>query len=127
MSQTVLNDLYHYWGNDLTVANSGDFLTAQTLIRSQQRVLRRLLTNPGDYVFQPSYGAGLPQWIGQPLDVAKLTALIVSQMQLEDSVAQSPAPTVALTQPDSSTISVTVNYTEAATNTPVVLSFNVSN
>jgi hypothetical protein len=69
-----LSDLNHYIGNDLTASNTGDLQPVDTTVRGQQRVLRRLLTNPGDYIFHPNYGAGLPQWIGRTADLAEMRA-----------------------------------------------------
>jgi hypothetical protein len=125
----MINDLYHYWGSDVSTGPTGDLLTVSSTLLGQQRVLRRLLTNPGDYVFQPSYGAGLPAYVGQPMDVGKITALIKSQLLLESAVAKTPPPqiTVAQSPTDLTALAVTIAYNDAATNTPVVLSFNVSN
>lgn len=125
---STLTDLYHYWGADLQPGNTGDLMPVSGTIRGQQRILRRLLTNPGDYIAQPNYGAGLPQYVGQPMDVAKITALIRSQILLEDAVAPTPAPqiTVQQTAPDLTGLAVRIAYNDAATNSPVVLSFNVT-
>lgn len=125
----MINDISHYWGSDLSPGTTGDLSTANGTTRGQQRVLRRLLTNPGDYVFQPNYGAGLPSFVGQPLDAGKVAALIRSQILLEESVASAPAPQISVqTAPtDPSAIAVTIAYNDAATGKPVVLSFNVSN
>ena len=128
MSSTV-SDINHYWGGDLAPGITGDLLTADGATRGQQRILRRLLTNPGDYVFQPNYGAGLPQYVGRLLDVGKLTALIRSHILLEESVAKNPAPQITVQQmtTDLTGLSVRIYYYDAGTNSPVVLSFNVSN
>lgn len=125
----MINDLYHYWGSDVSTGPTGDLLTVSATLLGQQRVLRRLLTNPGDYVFQPDYGAGLPAYVGQPMDVGKITALIRAHMLLEPSVAKVPAPqiTVAQATTDLTALAVTIAYNDAASNLPVVLSFNVSN
>lgn len=125
----MINDIYHYWGSDLSLGGGGDLLTTDGTIRGQQRVLRRLLTNPGDYVFQPDYGAGLPSFVGQPIDPGKVAGLIRAQILLEDSVAQDPAPQISVQSAptDPSAIAVTIAYNDAASGKPVVLSFNVSN
>lgn len=125
----MISDIAHYFGGDLAPGITGDLAPASGTLRGQQRVLRRLLTNPGDYVFQPSYGAGLPQWIGRLLDVGKVSALIRSQILLEDSVAKLPPPVITVTQTptDLTGLAVRIAYNDAATNAPVVLSFNVSN
>lgn len=130
---TTLNDLYHYWGTDLTASSTGDLLTVNGTVRGQQRVLRRLLTNPatdtapGDYIFEPDYGAGLPQFIGQPFDRQKIIARIRGQMLLEDAVASAPPPVIDVAQisTDNTAFSVSITYQDAATNTQVTLSFNV--
>ena len=130
---TTLNDLYHYWGTDLTASSTGDLLTVNGTVRGQQRVLRRLLTNPatdtapGDYIFEPDYGAGLPQFIGQPFDRQKIIARIRGQMLLEGAVASVPPPVIDVAQisADNTAFSVSITYQDAATNTQVTLSFDV--
>jgi phage baseplate assembly protein W len=124
----MLNDISHWWGNDVSSNATGDLQTANLTNRGQQRVLRRLLTNPGDYIFQPTYGAGLAQWVGQLMDIAKVTSLIKSQIALEDSVAKTPAPQITIQQnpADLSGFAVVIAYNDATNNTPTVLSFNVS-
>lgn len=125
----MISDVYHYWGSDLVAGNTGDLLLATGTDLGQQRVLRRLLTNPGDYLFEPEYGAGLPAWVGLPLDAAKVSAVIRDQMLLEASVAQLPPPDiqVATSASDPSAIDVTIRYQDANTDQPVVLRFTVSN
>jgi hypothetical protein len=124
---STLADLWHYFGGDLAVASNGDLQTVTGTLRGQQRVLRRLLTNPGGYLFEPTYGAGLPSFIGLPLDVPKLTALIRSQMALEDSVAQLPAPVISVSATaDPSAFAVSLQYNDADTGAPVILSFPVA-
>ncbi len=54
-------DLSHQWGDDLTVGPTGDMALVTGSVFGQQRVLRRLMTNPGDYIWQLDYGAGLAQ------------------------------------------------------------------
>jgi len=130
---SLLADLSHYFGGDLSSSNIGDLATATGTLRGQQRVLRRLLTNPatattpGDYISEPTYGAGLPSFIGKTLDIAKLRALIIAQMLLEDSVAATPTPVVTITtNNDVTEISVQINYNDQPSNKPVVLSFTIS-
>lgn len=124
----MLNDLNHYWGSDLQPGPTGDLGLASGTLRGQQRVLRRLLTNPGDYVFEPTYGAGLPRFVGQTVDPAKVVAVIRSQLMLEPSVAKLPVPQITVRQlaTDATGLTVTIAYNDAAGNQPVVLSFNVA-
>lgn len=126
---SILADFDHYIGGDISTSNTGGIAIVTGTLRGQQRVLRRLLTNPGDYIFEPDYGAGLAQWIGRNADLNKLKALIVGQIALEPSVAANPAPQIALTQianPDGGGFAVSIAYTDAATGQPVTLSFNVT-
>lgn len=120
-----MNDLYCYWGSDLTASATGDLLPVDTTIRGQQRILRRLLTNPGDYIFHPEYGAGLPRFVGSVADPQKIRALIRGQVLLEDSVAKTPEPDVSL-QFIPGGISVTIKYADVASKTTQTLSFQVS-
>lgn len=124
---TGLVDLWHQFGSDLVTDNTGDLLTAAGNDRGQQRILRRLLTNPGDYLFHSEYGAGLPQYIGKAVDAPKMTALILSHILLEDVVASNPRPTVTVTQSanDFSAFSVVINYLYEPTQKSTVLGFDV--
>jgi len=125
----TLADLSHYIGGDLSISSTGGVAVATGTLRSQQRILRRLLTNPGDYIFEPDYGGGLPQWIGRTADLPKLRAVILGQMRLEPAVAQNPEPAITLaTIPNSQGggFAVGIRYTDAETGEPVALSFNVT-
>ena len=43
-------DIFHEWGSDLVVGSGGDLALASGSAVVSQRVCRRLLTNPGDYI-----------------------------------------------------------------------------
>ena len=51
-------DLSHYWGGDLSVSPSGDFATVDGQELGVQRIVRRLMTAPGELVYHPKYGGG---------------------------------------------------------------------
>lgn len=131
MTQTLC-DISHLWNQDALTSPTGDLGVATDATRSQQRVIRRLLTNPldangpPDYPLHPTYGAGLARYVGRNVDTAKLRALIRGQMLLEDSVAKSPQPQVTVTLIDPTTISVYIRYTIAGSGSPATLSFNVN-
>ncbi len=121
-------DAFHYFGNDLSVSHTGDLLLADGLTLSQQRILRRLLTNPGDYIFHLNYGAGLPSYIGKPLSQSlyrEINGVITTQMYLEATVSQNPPPVVGLSASQNA-IFVNIEYTDATTNQLQLLSFSVS-
>lgn len=121
----VLNDLNHWVGGDLSATSTGDLVLANADTRTQQRIVRRLVTNPGDYIFHPTYGAGLPQKIGQALDIAELRGLIRAQVKMEEGVARSPEPQVDVAAITNG-VSVHIVYTSAITSRPVSLTFSVN-
>lgn len=118
-------DVSHNFGTDMDLASNGDLLPVDAVSYSNQRILRRLLTNPGDYIWQLDYGAGLRKRIGSPYTIPEITGLIKSQMYLEKSVVQSPEPDISVTK-ISDGISVQIIYTEASTNTTTPLTFSVT-
>lgn len=121
-----MNDLSHYYGNDLAASPTGDLAYLDGPVRGQQRILRRLLTCPGDYIWHPDYGAGLPQYVGQLVDIAKIRALILGQMRLEDCVARSPDPDINV-QAIPQGLTVAIRYLDASSKTTQLLSFSVTN
>ncbi len=120
-----LTDIYHYVNNDLSASATGDLQTATGTTRTQQRILRRLLTNPGDYIWEPDYGAGLPRYVGSVIDEREIAALIRGQVLLEDAVAATPEPTVTVTAIRGG-ISIDIQYTDSDSNSTATLSFNVT-
>lgn len=116
-------------GSDIKFASSGDFLTVDGNQKTQQRIMRRLLTNPGSYIWHPTFGAGVPRFIGKQMsgqEINQLKALCVSQILLEETVAKIPAPTVNITQLKPYVIEITIGYTDAVTNQSQLLTFNIN-
>lgn len=122
---TVLNDVGHFWGSDLVLSGSGDLSRVDTAERSRERVLRRLLTNPGDYTYHPEYGGGLPAKIGSKLNAAEIAAIVRRQMRLEASVSQDPQPQIVVTEIVGG-VSVSIRYAVLPDLTPASLSFSLS-
>lgn len=116
-------DISHNWGNDLTLSPTGDIATAADLSLSQQRVLRRLLTNLGEYIWNPLYGAGLPAYIGGPSSAQSIAAVIRAQMALEQTVAKSPTPAVTVTSQPSGVFTANIVYTDTSTGLTTTLTF----
>lgn len=116
-------DLAHWFGNDLTVAASGDLLTVDEPARSEQRLVRRLLTPPGSYIWHPTYGAGLAQYIGRPSAAKTIEGIVRAQLKLESAVASSPAPQVTVSLLTSGVLTVTIVYWNNNTGTLRTLSF----
>lgn len=110
-------DLYHQFGGDLVLSASGDLLTADGSVLGVQRVLRRLLTNPGDYIWQAAYGAGLAAYVGLPVQADAIKAVILNQMQNEARVAQDPSPVVTVASDNAGTVIATIQYVDAVLGT----------
>lgn len=109
-------DIGHDWGADLEVGPSGDLAIAAGTMASTQRVLRRLLTNPGDYIWNLGYGAGLSRYVGGTVSSAEIAAEVRTQLLLESAVASSPAPDIAISTPEGpgmGLFELSVRYTDA--------------
>lgn len=135
-------DLYHMFGNDLVAGPHidgnaadprGDLLTVgghspdePGAGKTIQRLLRRLLTNPGEYLWNPNYGAGIARFLGQPTSVPAITAIIRSQIFLEAAVAQTPAPVITVTGQKDGSVFCSILYTDAATGKPTPLQFSIA-
>ncbi|HTW27877.1 MAG TPA: hypothetical protein VME92_12175 [Acetobacteraceae bacterium] len=119
-------ELSHLWGTDLGVSPTGDLALADGTLRGQQRVLRRLLTNAGDYIWQLPYGAGLAQFVGQPGGEAQIQAVVRSQIFQEASVARTPEPVIDVQIAPTGIAYVHIRYADAETGATQVLSFSVN-
>lgn len=122
-------DIFHQWGADLVPGPTGDLATATNAQRGQQRVLRRLLTSPGDYLWQPDYGAGLARFIGQPGNAAQIRAVIRGQISREAAVARTPEPVIDVEFSPAGavgTVYVQIRYVDAPSEQTQLLSFSVS-
>ena len=108
-----MTDLAHFAGNDLNVDATGDLLTVSGPNETRQRILRRLMTTAGDYIWNIGYGAGLPAAIGQPTNVARIQAVVRAQMFQEAAVARTPLPTITVQAFDPVTVLLTVTYVDA--------------
>jgi len=108
-------DLAHLIGGDLSVNAAGDLAIVDLDSWTQQKVLRRLLTNAGDYIWQLTYGGGLAAMIGAPTSAQQIVAVIRQQMMLESAVAQQPEPRATVQTDERSTVFATVTYTDSTT------------
>jgi phage baseplate assembly protein W len=122
-------DISHQWGSDLVIGSTGDIGMATNPLLGQQRVLRRLLTNPGDCIWQLDYGAGLARFIGQPINPLQIRAVIRSQIFKEATVARQPEPLIDVQVAPSGasgTVYVYIRYVSAENSQTQIISFPVS-
>ena len=120
-------DAWHQFGGDLAVGPTGDLACAEGAALGQQRVLRRLLTSPGDYLWALDYGAGLGRFVGQTVDAARIEAVIRGQMFKEAAVARQPEPVIEVSADAAGLVFVQVRYADAMSGSTQMLSFSVSN
>lgn len=119
-------DVWHQWGTDLVVGPTGDLATVSGTALGVQRVLRRLLTNPGDYIWQLAYGAGLGGFVGQPANAMQIAAVIRAQIFQEAAVARQPDPDIAVTGTATGEVDVQIRYADAGTGVTQTVSFTVA-
>lgn len=118
-------DLSLNWSDDLIVNASGDILTVDQLLRSQQRIIRRLMTIREEYIWHPEYGASVPKRIGATLDETLIQSVIRAQIFQEASVAQSPPPEITVT-PTVAGVFVQIKYFSSEDGQQLQLAFDVS-
>lgn len=106
-------DFNHLIGTDLVIDIDADIGLAVNPVEGQQRVLRRLLTNPKDYYWHLDYGAGLARYIGQPMNQTAITGNITKQMRLEQAVVQSPPPKVNISFDKAGEVVANIFYVDA--------------
>lgn len=122
-----MEDAALLWGGDLSVGPTGDIALISGAVLGQQRVLRRLLTNPGDYIWHLQYGAGLAQFVGATINVPAIRAAIRSQIFMELSVARLPEPVIDVQSQLDGSVYAYLRYVDSANGSTQVLSFSVSN
>lgn len=120
-----MTDLAHVVGSDLQLSSSGDLAIISGDDQTQQRLLHRLLTSAGTYIWQLSYGAGLPSLIGSVASQQQITAIIRAQMRLEAAVLAIPEPSVILTSGQIGEVSATISYTDAVSGNEQILALSI--
>lgn len=117
-------DIFLEWNTDIAIDANGDLLLSDGRDQSNQRVIRRLLTNPGDYVWNLSYGGGLALAVGAPINAARIEATARQQLAMEASISASPPPLVNVNLIDQArgAFSVDISYTAGSTGGPAKVS-----
>ena len=118
-----MGDLAHFWGSDLAWSPTGDVAVVDSPSETQQRVLRRLLTVPGDYLWSLKYGAGLASFVGQPGAASAIVSAIRTQVLQEANVASTPAPVIDLIPDQAGDLYIQVTYADATLGTSQTIAF----
>lgn len=118
-------DVFQEWGNDLGLSPTGDLAAVDGTERGEQKIIRRLMTSKGEYIWHPEYGAGVPARVGTVLDRFLVEGVIRSQIFQEAAVARSPQPAISAEKiPDG--VFVRIRYGDAETGQQLELTFDVS-
>lgn len=119
-----MSDLCHQWGSDLQLGPTGDLVLSTGSALGQQRILRRLLTSPGDYVWHPLYGGGVASFIGQPGNALQISGVIRSQMLKEAAVAHMPEPSIEVdSRSTAGFIYVSLQYVDSSSGQTQLVAF----
>ena len=121
-----MSECYHIFGQDLVLGATGDLLLVSGPVQTQQRVMRRLFTNQGAYLWHLAYGAGLPARVGRKANAAVIAGVIRSQIFMESSIAASPAPTVTLSVTVGGVVVANIVYTDTSTDQPVSIQIPIT-
>ena len=123
-------DIDHWYSGDVASSSTGDLNTSTSVVKTQQRIVRRVLTNPvtkeapADYIWNPEYGCGAARYVGETQNkLEELRRLIASQIILEKNVANIPIPTVVLTS-NNEVLYIRITYVDISTGELQTLSFD---
>jgi hypothetical protein len=118
-------DLALTFGGDLSIDATGDLAVSTGTQLSQDRIYRRLLTNPGNYIWWLKYGGGLANFLGRPAAPLRIAAIARAQMALESSVAPTPPPSITARSRKDSSVVLTIKYADASTGAQQLLTVPV--
>ena len=112
------------WNDDFEPDSTGDLLVVDGDDEVRQRLERRLFTAVQGYIWHPSYGAGLPQKIGDVMTVPEIKAVCAAQLALEASVAPSPPAQLTVTEQPGGLCVIGIQYWDAKTG--ISVSFEIT-
>lgn len=103
-------DLAHVPGQDLALTPSGDLQLVSNQMTTQQRLIRRLLTPTGSYIWHTQYGAGLPLLVGQPISEQQVAGIVRSQLELESGAGAALGSRTTLKSGPSGQVYLSITY-----------------
>ena len=121
-----MSSLSHTVGGDLDLSGSGNLTLVSDAEETRQKILRRLCTNPGGYIWHPDYGAGLPAMVGMTMDAGTLQGIVQEQMADESGVDQTQPITVTVTNTPAGFYRCDITYTDSQTQTIQALTYQAS-
>lgn len=114
------------FGTDLTVDAYGDLAVSEGTQEGQERIVRRLLTFPTEYIWNVSYGAGLARFLGRPAMKTRIAAITRSQLSREVSVAKTPPPQITVNVQRDGTVTEDIKYSDGNTGAPIPLTLPIT-
>ncbi|AAW62163.1 hypothetical protein [Gluconobacter oxydans] len=121
-----MSALSHTIGGDLVLTTGAALATVSDAEETRQKILRRLCTNPGGYLWHLDYGAGLPAMVGKAMDAGTIQSVVQQQMATESGVDQTQPVTVTVTSTPSGLFRCDVSYTDSQTQTIQALTYQAS-
>ncbi len=103
----------HLFGSDLAIDSNGRLVLASGADYTRQKVIRRLLSNPLSYLWQSTYGGGLPAQIGGTVRADQMQGIVADQMALEPGVDQTQPITVDVISDQFGTDVISITYVDA--------------
>lgn len=114
-------DLSHTWGGDIAFSQTGDFATSDGPGGGTERVLRRLLTNTGAYLWHLTYGAGLARYVGTPTAATTIAGAARRQLFLDGAVSRDPPPVIDVSSDGAGSLFLQIRYADADTAQPLAI------
>lgn len=111
---------------DIAFTRSGDMQLLAGAALLQQRLYRRLVTNPGELLFYPDFGAGLVSYLHMPWTPAaqaQVEQLVAQQALLDPAV--SSVVSVNAWMPDVKTLRIDLSITVADDQQPIVFALPI--
>ena len=113
------------WSGDLALNTTGDLSMVAGAELTQQRVLRRLLTNPHSYIWHSDYGGALGAFVGSTAGPHDIEGVLRRQLYLEAAVGRHPEPVITTNRLSDGGIFVDLAYADGAVASPQSLTFSV--
>lgn len=118
------------YGGDILLTPARSIAVATGVDGVNQRILRRVISAAGNYLWHPKEGVGAGKDVGavpNQQTLSRIKARINGAVLYDDDVAKSPAPMITFDTKIANLLSVTIKYTYAPTGQLQTLSFNLPN
>lgn len=94
------NDLALDWAMDLQISAQGDLAVSTGVPLLKQRIIRRILTNKKQLIFQPEFGVGVPKYVHEGISTSVFNEIkqrVIQEIYKEEAVARNPGPEIIIT------------------------------